>query len=124
LAGEAAAFQPLAGATVYAASKAFVLLFSEGLALELERTGVKVTAACPGPVATQFFANMNPKLQPKQMDQPGRVVNDILPRFERGERVVYPCKLTVRLSTLGARFLPRNMILRLAVGVTKRLNER
>ena len=35
-----AAFQPLAGATVYAASEAFVLLFSEGLALELEKSGV------------------------------------------------------------------------------------
>ena len=119
-----AAFQPLAGATVYAASKAFVLLFSEGLALELERTGVKVTAACPGPVATEFFANMKPMLKAKQMDQPGPVVNDILRGFERGKKVVYPGKVTVRLSTVGARFLPRNMILRLAAGVTKKLNQR
>ena len=44
----AAGFQPLAGATVYAASKAFVLFFSEALSLELEKTGVTVTAACPG----------------------------------------------------------------------------
>jgi short-subunit dehydrogenase len=57
-----AAFQPLAGATVYAASKAFVLFFTEALSLELEGTGVTVTAACPGPVATHFFATMNPKL--------------------------------------------------------------
>ena len=119
-----AAFQPLAGATVYAASKAFVLLFSEGLALELEKTGVKVTAACPGPVATQFFANMNPKLQAKQMSQSGPVVSDILRGFEQGKKVVYPGKLANRLSTLGARFLPRNMILRLAVGVTKKLNQK
>lgn len=119
-----AAFQPLAGATVYAPSKAFVLLFSEGLALELERTGVNVIAACPGPVATRFFANMHPKLQAKQMDQPGPVVNDILRGFERGKNVVYPGKLTNRLSTWGARFMPRNTILRLAVGVTKRLNQR
>jgi len=118
-----AAFQPLAGATVYAASKAFVLFFSEGLALELERTGVKVTAACPGPVATQFFVNMNPKLQAKQMDQPGPVVSEILRGFERGKKVVYPGKLANRISTWGARFLPRNMILRLAVGVTKKLNQ-
>jgi uncharacterized protein len=73
-----AAFQPLAGATVYAASKAFVLFFTEGLALELERSGVKVTAACPGPVATQFFVNMNPKQQAQQMDQPGPIVSEIL----------------------------------------------
>lgn len=119
-----AAFQPLAGATVYAASKAFVLFFSEGLSLELEKAGVKVTAACPGPVATQFFANMTPQLQAKQMDQPGPVVSDILRGFERGKKVVYPGKLSVRLSTLGARFLPRNMLLRLAVGVTKKLNQR
>ena len=119
-----AAFQPLAGAAVYAASKAFVLFFSEALALELERTGVTITAACPGPVATPFFANMNPKLQAKQMDQPNPVVSDILRGFERHKRVVYPGKFQNRLSTLGARFLPRNVILRLAEGVTKKLNER
>jgi len=118
-----AGFQPLAGATVYAASKSFVLLFSEGLALELEGTGVNVTAACPGPVATQFFGNMNPKLQAQEMDQPAPVVRDILRGFEKGQRVVYPGKLRNRLGTLGARIMPRNMILRLAVGTTKRLNQ-
>src|SRR5450432_1578148 len=118
-----AAFQSLAGATVYAASKAFVLFFTEGLALELERSGVKVTAACPGPVATQFFVNMNPKLRAKQMDQPGPVVSEILRGFERGKKVVYPGKLANRMSTWGARFLPRNMILRLAAGVTKKFNQ-
>jgi short-subunit dehydrogenase len=119
-----AAFQPLAGASVYAASKAFVLLFSEALALEMKDTGITVTAACPGPVATHFFAEMNPKLQAKQMDQPGPVVRDILRGFELGKRVVYPGKLANRLGTWGARFLPRNMILRLAVGTTKKLNQR
>jgi short-subunit dehydrogenase len=118
-----AAFQPLAGATIYAASKAFVLFFSEGLALELKEAGVKVTAACPGPVETQFFAKMNPTLQAKQMDQPGPVVSEILRGFERGKRVVYPGKLANRISTWGARFMPRNMILRLAVGTTKKLNQ-
>lgn len=118
-----AAFQPLAGATIYAASKAFVLFFSEGLGLELVDAGVKVTAACPGPVATQFFANMKPALQAKQMDQPGPVVREILRGFERGKRVVYPGKLANRTGTWGARFLPRSMILRLAAATTKKLNQ-
>jgi short-subunit dehydrogenase len=118
-----AAFQPLAGANVYAASKAFVLFFSEALALELRKTGVTVTAACPGPVGTPFFAGMNPKLQAKQMDQPGPVVADILRGFELGKRVVYPGKLANRLGTWGARFLPRNTILQLAVTTTKKLNQ-
>jgi short-subunit dehydrogenase len=118
-----AAFQPLAGANVYAASKAFVLFFSEALSLELDKTDVQVTAACPGPVATQFFSRMKPKLQAKQMDQPGPIVAEILRGFEQGKRVVYPGKLTNRLSTWGARFLPRNLILRLAVATTKKLNQ-
>jgi short-subunit dehydrogenase len=119
-----AGFQPLAGASVYAASKAFVLLFSEALSLELEKTGVTITAACPGPVATEFFADKNPSLRGKQMDEPGPVVQEILRGFERGKRVVYPGKLANRLGTWGARFLPRNLILRLAVGTTKKLNQR
>ncbi|WP_353069909.1 SDR family oxidoreductase [Tunturibacter empetritectus] len=118
-----AAFQPLAGASVYAASKAFVLSFTEALSLELEKTGVTITAACPGPVATHFFAKMNPTLNAKQMDQPTPVVRDILRGFERGERVVYPGKLANRLGTWGARFLPRNMILRLALKTTSKLNQ-
>ena len=118
-----AAFQPLAGASVYAASKAFVLSFSEALSLELEKSGVAVTAACPGPVATHFFAKMNPTLNAKQMDQPTPVVLDILRGYNRRKRVVYPGKLANRLGTWGARFLPRNMILRLAIKTTRKFNQ-
>ena len=108
---------------MYAASKAFVLLFTEALSQELENTGVTITAACPGPVATHFLASMKPTLNAKEMDQPTRVVCDILHGFERGKKVVYPGKLASRLSTWGARFLPRNTILRLAVKTTRKLNQ-
>jgi uncharacterized protein len=50
-----AAFQPLPGSAVYAASKAFVLSFSEAIRTELRGTGVTVTAVCPGPVRTEFM---------------------------------------------------------------------
>lgn len=39
---------------VYCASKAYVLSFSEALSVELENTGVRVTAICPGGTATNF----------------------------------------------------------------------
>jgi short-subunit dehydrogenase len=119
-----AAFQPLAGADIYAASKAFVLFFSEGLSFELAKSNVHVLGACPGPVATRFFAGMNPKLQAKQMDQPAVIVRQILHAFAKGKRVVVPGKFSVRLATLGARLLPRNLILRLAAGTVQQLNQK
>lgn len=39
---------------MYAASKAFVASFSEALRIELLKTGIHVTAVCPGPVHTGF----------------------------------------------------------------------
>lgn len=50
-----AGFEPGPLLNVYHASKAFVLSWSEGLAVELENTGVIVTALCPGPTDTDFF---------------------------------------------------------------------
>ncbi len=51
-----AAFQPGPTMSVYFASKAFVLSFSEAIANELSATGVSVTALCPGATATSFKA--------------------------------------------------------------------
>jgi uncharacterized protein len=49
-----AGFLPIADFSVYAASKAYVNSFSEGLRAELRGTGISVLALCPGPVHTEF----------------------------------------------------------------------
>lgn len=49
-----AAFQPGPYLSLYFATKAFVLSFSEGLSAELRGSGVTVTALCPGPTHTEF----------------------------------------------------------------------
>lgn len=49
-----AAFQAVPFNSVYAATKAFDLLFAEGLSEELKTSGVKVCALCPGPTTTEF----------------------------------------------------------------------
>lgn len=49
-----AAFQALPFNAVYAATKAFDLLFAEGIAEEVEKFGVRVCALCPGSTTTEF----------------------------------------------------------------------
>ena len=51
----AAAFQPIPGINVYAASKSFVLHYSRALNQELRYKGVKVLAVCPFWTRTDFF---------------------------------------------------------------------
>jgi hypothetical protein len=50
-----AAFQPIPLEAIYASTKAFVLLFTESLANELNGSGVNVTCLCPGMTDTPFF---------------------------------------------------------------------
>ena len=50
-----ASYQPTPLLTVYAATKAFVLSFTDGLIDELKDTGVTMTALIPGPTDTDFF---------------------------------------------------------------------
>lgn len=52
--GSTASFVPMPDMSVYAASKAYVLSFSESLSTELRGTGVTVTCLCPGPAKTGF----------------------------------------------------------------------
>ena len=49
-----AAFQPGPDMAIYYATKAFVLMFSEGIAEEVKDAGVTVTAHCAGATATNF----------------------------------------------------------------------
>jgi hypothetical protein len=50
-----ASFQPVPYLTTYAATKAFDRFFALGLAAEVARFGVRVTALCPGPTESEFF---------------------------------------------------------------------
>ena len=117
-----AGFQPVPGANVYAASKSFVLLFSEALAQELVETGVRVLAVCPGPVATGFFADKKPDLTRNQMDDPKEIVAEALRAFDRGKRVVVPGKLSVRLMAFSSRLFPRALVAQFGASVVRKLN--
>ncbi len=107
-----ASFQPGPLMTVYYASKAFVLHFSEGLANELEGSGVKVTALCPGPTESGFQdrAEMQESrlVQGNLMD--ARSVAKIgLDGMFAGKAVVIP-GLRNRLMAWSVRFSPRSVV--------------
>ena len=53
------AFQAVPFMSLYAATKAFVLHFSEGLWAEVRKQGVTVHALCPGFTKTEFFDEAN-----------------------------------------------------------------
>src|SRR5258708_8119754 len=49
-----ASFQSVPYLSTYAATKAFDLLFAEGLAEEMRPYGIRVCALCPGPTVSEF----------------------------------------------------------------------
>lgn len=109
-----ASFQPLPHMAIYAATKAFVLFFSEALRFELAGMGVHVMAACPGPTATSFFDGVSTNVSPKDMDSSESVVQNTLKAFDRRKAVAYPGRTSVRAATWASRLLPRGLVVRLA----------
>lgn len=110
-----AAFMPGPLMAVYYASKAFVLSFSEALSEELIRTGVSVTALCPGPVSTGFqsaAAMQDSKLLKNPMNplmDSTSVARAAVDALESKQRVVIP-GLSNQLLALIPRFVPRALI--------------
>jgi uncharacterized protein len=117
-----AGFQPLAGANIYAASKSFVILFSEALAQELAKQQIQVLVVCPGPVATAFYADMNPAIGRSQMDDPKSIVREVLRAFDKGKRVIIPGKFSIRMNAFAVRLFPRKLIAQIAEGTVRKLN--
>jgi short-subunit dehydrogenase len=112
-----AAFQPLPMQAGYAATKAFVLSFTESLHTELKGSRVAVSALCPGPVRTEFAdvaelsdAEALPDLFWASADD---VAKAGIRGLERGKRVVIPGTLN-RAGAVGGQHAPRSLVLRLA----------
>jgi short-subunit dehydrogenase len=113
--GSMAGFLPGPGMSVYYATKAYVLSFSESLHSELKARGVRVTVLCPGPVPTEFAARagISEGLAPGLLTQTAETVAQAGYRgLMSGTRVVVP-GLSNKLVTLAIRVVPRRLLLRI-----------
>ena len=105
-----AAFMPQHKFSVYAASKAYVLNFSRALNSELE--DVTVTAVCPNPMETEFFAKGEvPKGFKKiGVEKVEKVASKAIRRAKRGKDISlqsFPAHVVRFIS----RILPHNFVL-------------
>jgi short-subunit dehydrogenase len=115
-----AAFQPVPYMSVYAATKAFVLHFSEGVAEEVCGEGVTVMALCPGATATQFWTVAGAWQDSLDtMQSPDEVVAEALRAFERRAPCVMPGFRNRLVAFLSSRLGPRRLVTRIAARLFK-----
>jgi hypothetical protein len=110
-----ASFMPGPGMAVYYASKAYVLSFSEALHSELSHRGVRVTALCPGPVATGFQSRAGIRVgtggETTIVALPARRVAEIgYDALMRGKRVVV-AGFGNKIVVFFMRYLPHALLM-------------
>ncbi|PIV90805.1 short-chain dehydrogenase [Candidatus Gracilibacteria bacterium CG17_big_fil_post_rev_8_21_14_2_50_48_13] len=121
-----AAFQAGPYMSIYCATKAFVLSFSEALAEEQRGKNITVTALCPGPTKTGFQANAHlEELAPKQGSaaDPFVVASAGIHGLMSGRAVVVPGFKNTFLIFME-RFLPRRSVVRAAAKVLKKMAQK
>ncbi|MDD2057068.1 SDR family oxidoreductase [Pseudomonas sp. GD03860] len=107
-----AAFAPGPWMTSYAASKAYVLSFSEGLREELKRTGIKVSVLCPGPVRSPL--RRIPRLEKRQRClSPEEVALYTVRALEKNRALIIPGRRN-RWLAFSPRLLSRWLARKLA----------
>jgi len=111
-----AAFLPLPYWSNYAASKAYLLSFSEGIWHELKHKGIDVLAVCPGPTQTEFasIAKVNFK---------GMTANDVVNYALKniGKKSSTIVGFANQFSTFLLRFFSRNLMIKFGAIFTKKI---
>lgn len=114
------AFSPFPTNAVYAASKSFILLFSESIHLELQGTGVKIQALCPGIARTDFHERAGYDRKKIYRDKgllramSAEEVVDISLKCLKKDKVLCIPGLNYRFISIFPKILPKYVIYRIA----------
>lgn len=116
--GSTSAFQPGPGMSVYFASKAYVVSFSQAIDYEFRKHGITVTALCPGPVKTNFgtaarMKHPNGILKDMKTPSPREVVEFGYNAMMKGKPLVIQGALN-KLVANSVRFIPRKWLVKLS----------
>ena len=107
------AFMPLANEAVYAASKAFILSFSQALTEEERPAGIAVCTLCPGVTKTNFFKDAGFSLANFKVADPNDFATFAYRQVKR-KRPLAVHRLPNRVLATGSRLFPRGAVRRLA----------
>ena len=117
-----AGFQPSPSFATYNATKAFVTMFTEALALEVQGTGVRVQALCPGLTRTGFQAVAGETgtdgLPDLVWQEPAEVVRASLAGLRRNKVIVVPGAHN-KVLVAGSSILPNGIKRRVAGAVMR-----
>jgi short-subunit dehydrogenase len=113
-----AGFLPIRNLAVYAAGKAYVTSFSEAVRGEVRKSGIVVTALCPGPVATEFDQVAQRSSSKRPYPNPGfayvaveDVVRAGLEAVKRDKPLVVP-GIVMKIAMLLVRLTPMAILRR------------
>lgn len=115
-----AGFMPGPLMATYYATKGYVVRLSEAIREELkkEKSSVKISILCPGPVDTNFNNVANVKFNLKEASSQ-EIANYAIKKLEKGKFYIVP-GVGVKFGKFGAKILPTNIISKMVYKVQQR----
>jgi len=113
-----ASFQAVPYISTYAATKAFDLLFAEGLAEEMKPHGIRVCALCPGSTESEFHVVAGQEKFMRGAETAEKVARTGLQALAAGKSYVIS-GLGNYLGAQSQRIVPRRVVTRIAAGMFK-----
>ena len=104
----------------YYATKSYVVKLSESVREELkkEKSNVKISILCPGPVATNFNKVANVKFKIREANSQD-VAKYAIKKMEQGKFYIVP-GLDIKLAKIGAKIFPTNLVAKVCYMIQKR----